>query len=1016
MAPLPSCPPPERWRQHLDGTATPGEQAELTAHLDICAACRRTLDALAAGGDSLLGLARQMGDQPARTEGAAVPQPGLATSAETLHEAAARVEKELDFLTTPAKPGHLGRLGHYEVLELIGKGAFGIVLKAFDEKLHRMVAIKVLSPQLASSGTARKRFTREAQAAAAVAHEHVVTIHAVEDEHNPPYLVMQFIDGVSLQEKLDEKGPLGLKEILRIGLQTAEGLAAAHKQGLVHRDIKPANILLENGVERVKITDFGLARAVDDASLTQSGVVAGTPMYMSPEQAEGLTIDHRSDLFSLGTVLYAMCTGRPPFRATGTMAVLKRVIEDTPRPIREINSEIPNWLVDIIGKLHAKKPEERYPSAREVAEVLGQHLAELQAHGSVLSAQVETPKPLPRRRSWKVAALVGLLLLGALGLTLALWQPWKQDSPTVAPPHKDSVRPPPTNTITDGWVQLFNGKDLSGWRTHPTQPGNWMIEGRSLVGRGPKASHLFSERGDYRDFHLRVEAKLNASGDSGVGFRAPFGLPFSFAGASLHGGFEANIVGDGSRVMVGELCRLGGKPLLAHVVVSPDVWFTLEVIAVGDRILVRVNGQTTADYVVTNDEPARGHVVLQAFTPDTVVRYRKIAIKELPPNPTARQPFVVLARDDRAEQAFPTLKDAVEKAQSGDTIEVRGDGPFQCEPADAGTKALCIRAGEGSRPLLLGGKQHRPTLSTRGPLVLEGLEMRREAVAAVEARNVWASDQPVCISHCRFLTAGEQMNVTLDDAPAATIQHTQLLARTWGCVSWFGKRRGAILSIKQSVLSAGDGGLLCGLKDENRSLAQLEVRFRANTVVGVGNLGNWFVFQTLNPSAFESGKEAATAALRLELNDNLVVSSLLGGVQHQHDTGVGLEAMEAFLKKQVRWSGARNRFAGGSAGLQFSQKGKVLGVPLKDLKDWKSWWGQESPFEPGVVKFSRADLVAQLVNGETPQPVEFRAVGDAAKFGAGVDRVGPGKPYEEWKKTPEYRQWKDSTDRLLSGK
>src|SRR5205814_1409493 len=125
--------------------------------------------------------------------------------------------------------------------------------------------------------------------------EHIVTIHAVEDEQNPPYLVMQCIQGQSLQDKLDREGPLGLKEILRIGLQAAEGLAAAHKQGLVHRDIKPANILLENGVERVKITDFGLARAVDDASLTQSGTVAGTPMYMSPEQAEGLPIDHRSD-------------------------------------------------------------------------------------------------------------------------------------------------------------------------------------------------------------------------------------------------------------------------------------------------------------------------------------------------------------------------------------------------------------------------------------------------------------------------------------------------------------------------------------------------------------------------------------------------------------------------------------------------------------------------------------------------------------------------------------------------
>jgi serine/threonine protein kinase len=153
---------------------------------------------------------------------------------------------------------------------------------------------------------------------------------------------------------------------------------AAHKQGLVHRDIKPANILLENGVERVKITDFGLARAVDDASLTQSGVVAGTPQYMSPEQAQGEAVDHRSDLFSLGSVLYAMCTGMPPFRATGTMAVLKRVREDTPRPIREINPDIPEWLCDIIAKLHAKKPADRFQSATEVAELLSQHLAHLQ--------------------------------------------------------------------------------------------------------------------------------------------------------------------------------------------------------------------------------------------------------------------------------------------------------------------------------------------------------------------------------------------------------------------------------------------------------------------------------------------------------------------------------------------------------------------------------------------------------------------------------------------------------------
>ena len=200
-----------------------------------------------------------------------------------------------------------------------------MVLKAFDPTLGRAVAIKVLAPQLATSAAARSRFAREARAAAAVVHDHVVAIHSVDSWNGLPYLVMPFIPGQSLQERVDRDGPMDLKQVLRIGIQTAQGLESAHAQGLVHRDVKPSNILLENGVERVKLTDFGLARAVDDASLTQSGVVAGTPQYMSPEQARGEPVDHRSDLFSLGSVIYFMCAGHAPFRASSTPAVLRRV-------------------------------------------------------------------------------------------------------------------------------------------------------------------------------------------------------------------------------------------------------------------------------------------------------------------------------------------------------------------------------------------------------------------------------------------------------------------------------------------------------------------------------------------------------------------------------------------------------------------------------------------------------------------------------------------------------------------
>ena len=202
------------------------------------------------------------------------------------NSAASTGEAELrKYLQPSTRPGWLGRLAHYEIEQILGRGAFGIVAKAYDEKLHRVVAIKLMNPDLASTSAPRKRFLREARTAAAVRHDNIVGIHAVEEEPLP-YLVMEYIPGITLQQRLDQNGPLEIPEILRIGQQVAAGLAAAHAANLIHRDIKPSNILLEGGIEnRAKISDFGLARAVDDASLTQSGLIAGTPMYMAPEQA-----------------------------------------------------------------------------------------------------------------------------------------------------------------------------------------------------------------------------------------------------------------------------------------------------------------------------------------------------------------------------------------------------------------------------------------------------------------------------------------------------------------------------------------------------------------------------------------------------------------------------------------------------------------------------------------------------------------------------------------------------------
>jgi hypothetical protein len=331
---------------------------------------------------------------------------------------------DLSFLGPPSEPGSLGRLDHYEVLEVVGRGGTGAVLRARDTKLSRVVALKVLAAPLAASGTARRRFAREARAAAAVRDDHVIAIHAVRDDAPLPYLVMEFIDGCNLEALLRKGGPLEVKEVLRIGIQIASGLAAAHRLGLVHRDVKPANILLENGVQRVKLTDFGLARAADDASLTQTGFIAGTPLYMAPEQANGEPLGPRADLFSLGSVLYELCTGRPAFRAPTIAAVIRRVCDEAPHPIREVNPDIPEGLCRVIARLHAKSPADRPASAQEVADLLAELLAKLNQGGPRLADGTSVGpgrarQAGPTRRRWLCAAAALVLLCVGLGLSEA---------------------------------------------------------------------------------------------------------------------------------------------------------------------------------------------------------------------------------------------------------------------------------------------------------------------------------------------------------------------------------------------------------------------------------------------------------------------------------------------------------------------------------------------------------------------------------------------------------------------
>lgn len=324
----------------------------------------------------------------------------------------------------------LGQIGGMHVDSVVGQGGMGVVLRAHDTALHRNLAVKLLSPMLASNGAARQRFLREAQAAAAVVHPNIVPIYAVSVDGKMPYLVMPYIGGGNLQQALDQTGPMPVDRALSIGLQVAEGLAAAHAQGIVHRDIKPANLLLDDGGFRVLLTDFGLARVLDNASLTASGMLAGTPMYMSPEQARGMPVDQRSDIYSLGAVLYALVTGCPPVRGESSLEMLRRLVEEDPKPIVEINETCPAWFARLVERLMCKSIEDRVQSSEDACRLLRGALAHARTpHRSALPVELQ-----PRRRHGLlgsarhrvIAVLASLCMIALCGFAFFVAANWSQ--------------------------------------------------------------------------------------------------------------------------------------------------------------------------------------------------------------------------------------------------------------------------------------------------------------------------------------------------------------------------------------------------------------------------------------------------------------------------------------------------------------------------------------------------------------------------------------------------------------
>ena len=404
------CLTSETLEQLASGELAPASIREIETHVDDCERCRQMLTAVESDSQwqeeifPVLRMREDLNFQRAESSDAEYESQTLASV--------------LRLLGPSDDPHMLGRIGSYEIVSVIGRGGMGVVFKAFDGALNRFVAIKMLLPHLAASGAARKRFAREGRAAAAVIDDNVMPIYKVDQWQGNPYLVTQYSRGMTLQQRIRDQGPLEVNEILRIAMQTAKGLEAAHAQGLVHRDVKPSNILLDGSVERAMLTDFGLARAVDDASITRTGTITGTPQYMSPEQACGESVDTRSDLFGLGCVMYAMCTGRPPFRADNSYAILRLIADKEPRPIQEINSDIPSWLCTIISRLMSKRPEDRYADAAEVAELCEVCLAHAQQPTAValpdaLSRSVSDRGGSSSWRKWLAIASIVFLLVFA---------------------------------------------------------------------------------------------------------------------------------------------------------------------------------------------------------------------------------------------------------------------------------------------------------------------------------------------------------------------------------------------------------------------------------------------------------------------------------------------------------------------------------------------------------------------------------------------------------------------------
>jgi serine/threonine protein kinase len=734
----------------------PEEQtATVAAHLETCAACRQAVADLPA--DAFLEkvkAARPGGTvlppSPQRQQGQGDDSPLLALRATDI-------------------PPELANHTKFRIVSQLGRGGMGVIYLAEHRVLQKRFALKVINPSVLDNPGALARFQTEARAVATLDHANIARCHDADQAGDLHFLVMEYVEGMSLWQLLQKKGPMSVASACHCVCQAALGLQHAFEHGLAHRDIKPQNLML-TPKGQVKVLDFGLARMRGPKDvgkgLTQADSFMGTPEYVSPEQAtDARQADIRADIYSLGCTLYALLTGRPPFQEDTMVKLVMAHIEKQPPALHELRPDVPADVSAIAAKMLAKDPAQRYQRPVEVAQalapfakagskarpagaapvksattatVIGGDTGRLKEpeKGAKKAVQEETeespfrdleltsdaPSPAKRMKKWiesaaaaewlrRPAVLTGagigmVLLVVLLGLwatgvlrvktkdgtivlenlprdaevtvdgakVLLKWTEGKEAEITVKPGTREVVvtiagikvqgqqvsiepgeRTPPIHV---GWeppdkrpdvgpparaefVSLFNGKDLKGWKTHPSQPGDWHVWNDAIVGSANATSHLYTERGDYKDFHLRLEIRINEGGNSGVYFRAPFGpsLPAGAGQPRWLRGYNAKYDRDrtgGLLIDDSPLWRFRETPQ------KTGEWVPMEVIAIGNQLTIKIDGSVTALYTDEQRRYTSGHIVLQQHTPGTVVEFRKIEIREIPPEESDKERFVSL--------------------------------------------------------------------------------------------------------------------------------------------------------------------------------------------------------------------------------------------------------------------------------------------------------------------------------------------------------------------------------------